>query len=122
MKNIYVLAAKESVLGFRNDDFILRLDEPFTKDGNANPQDIYITSDEEIKTGEWCFEVHNGESNAPIDTPKFKDDNGHTWWLRKANANDIADCVTIKKIVLTTNVNLVIDGVQSINFRFLEWF
>ena len=116
MKNIHILPTdKPSSIGY---DGVKNLH--FVNDFIDDYQNIYITSDEEIKTGEWCFELHNGDSKAT--SPKFIDEQRNIWWLRKANANDIAGCPTTKKIILTTDLDLSKDGVQAIDDDFLEWF
>jgi hypothetical protein len=64
---------------------------------------ICITSDEEIKRGDWCF--RNGiveQCNSKM----------HSFALWGANA---------KKIILTTDTHLIKDGVQSIDDEFLVW-
>jgi hypothetical protein len=83
-------------------------------------QNIYITSDEEIKEGDWSFELHNGDSKAT--SPKFKDKKGNNWWLRQINMNCSASDPECKKIILTTDETLIKDGVQAIPDEFLEWF
>jgi hypothetical protein len=67
-----------------------------------NPLNIYITSDEEIKEGDW---VYDSEQNY-IRKLMFK-------W----NETDFD-----KKIILTTDPDLIADGVQAIDNEFLEWF
>lgn len=69
-------------------------------------QHLYFTSDEEIKEGEWCFEVHNGPSLAPKDTPRFTDKEGNIWWLRRMNMYCSANDPQAKKIIATTDKNL----------------
>ena len=64
---------------------------------------IYITSDEEIKVGDWYFIT---ESISKCES--------------KYEANDLTDIC--KKIILTTDPQLIADGVQSIDNEFLEWF
>jgi hypothetical protein len=68
------------------------------------PLNIYITSDEEIKEGDW---VTNGLTImiANLDGQPTMDDY-HPW----------------KKIILTTDQDLIKDGVQAIDDEFLEWF
>jgi hypothetical protein len=63
------------------------------------PQNIYITSDEEIK----------------IDDYYLGDDNHIYCLVTTVNSNG-------KKIILTTDQDLIKDGVQSIDDEFLEWF
>lgn len=81
-------------------------------------QHIYITSDEEIKEGDWfianngvhkCIRVDNNTSCPFITLNSKKEEIGHfkTWRTR---------------IILTTDQDLIKDGVQSIPDEFLEWF
>ena len=63
-------------------------------------QNIYITSDEEIKQGDWCI-YKTGEI---------------IHYLVKLNIDNL------KKIILTTDPDLIKDGVQAIDDEFLEWF
>jgi hypothetical protein len=62
-------------------------------------QNIYITSDEEIKEGDW---VLNTNTNL---IAKYTGHGSMDWWV---------------KIILTTDPNL--GGVQAIDDEFLEWF
>ena len=64
---------------------------------------IYITSDEEIKDGDWCIDKHNVVYKQETDKI-FTKFNG------------------AKKIILTTDQDLIKDGVQAIDDEFLEWF
>ena len=63
---------------------------------------LYITNDEEIKEGDWFITTDTNEIHKS-DWIKFHFDNG-------------------KKIILTTDQDLIADDVQSINDTFLEWF
>jgi hypothetical protein len=74
------------------------------------PQNIYITSDEEIKEGDWFF---NGENvlQASRITDIIIDTEGQ--W---------SEIKTSKKIILTTDQDLIANNVQTINDTFLEWF
>ena len=67
-------------------------------------QHIYITNDEEIKEGDWVIECSLNWV--------FK---MHKHGLPNYNPNK-------KKIILTTDPDLIKDGVQSIDDTFLEWF
>jgi len=73
---------------------------------SGNYQNVYITSsDEEIKEGDWFYD---GDG----DLCKYTSDyvvNPNGW-----NDN--------KKIILTTDQDLIKDGVQAIDDIFLEWF
>lgn len=65
-------------------------------------QHLYITSDKEIKKGDWFIATDTNEIYKS-DWIKFHFDNG-------------------KKIILTTDQDLIKDGVQPIDNEFLEWF
>jgi hypothetical protein len=66
---------------------------------NVLPQHIYITSDEEIKVNEYYL----GDDNYIYNLTTSVNSNG-------------------KKIVLTTNTELIEEGIQPIDDEFLEWF
>jgi hypothetical protein len=69
------------------------------------PQNIYITSDEEIKKGDWVFN--------PVYKTVYQ-------WIKNADIH--FDRIDAKKIILTTDQDLIKDGVQAIPDEFLEWF
>ena len=69
-------------------------------------QNIYITSNEEIKEGDWCISLCNDESYEEI------------YQCKDVSLVDEED----KKIILTTDQDLIKDGVQAIDDEFLEWF
>jgi hypothetical protein len=86
-------------------------------------QNIYITSNEEIKEGDWYIDrlniVQKSEivkdsmllgKNQSIGAMNIK---GYDKWSSQYNS---------KKIILTTDEQLINDGVQSIDDEFLEWF
>ena len=84
------------------------------------PHHIYITSDEEIKERDWfiregsihkCFRVHKTDIEflTSIDSVYC---GLNTFWSKEY----------CKKIILTTDQDLIKDGVQSIDDEFLEWF
>ena len=115
MKNIHVIPTdKPSRLYKRND-----LKNYYLGDFNiCNPNDnlrtnqnIYITSDEEIKEGDWCHTVGTSLFNSQIGrvTKKVIEDNGKYG-------------IVFKKIILTTDEDLIKDGIQAIDDEFLEWF
>ena len=66
-------------------------------------QNIYITSDEEIKEGDWMI---RGNEQPTLVTPNFFWDFGVRYY----------------KIILTTDQDLIANGVQAIDDIFLEWF
>jgi hypothetical protein len=75
---------------------------------SSNPayttQHIYITSDEEIKEGDWCFDIF---LDAVFQANCFMG-------IKTKN--------TAKKIILTTDPDLIKDGVRAIDDEFLQWF
>ena len=70
---------------------------------NIFTKHIYITSDEEIKEGNWCIDKHN---------TVYKQETDKTF----------TKFTGAKKIILTTDQDLIRDGVQAIDDAFLEWF
>jgi hypothetical protein len=107
MKNLHILPTdKPSTFTFRKDSnyFRFRKDEFVNNDTYQN-QHIYITSDEEIKEGDWVLSENK-------------------LYQIKESAKDFLNHVQgiSKKIILTTDQDLIKDGVQSIDDEFLEWF
>jgi hypothetical protein len=108
MKNIHVLPTDKPSRLIKNSNEnklylciqTLSIDEEIY----CYPRHIYITSDEEIKEGDWCI-VGNGV------------DKLNTQFTSKEEINTIW-----KKIILTTDQDLIKDGVQAIDDEFLEWF
>lgn len=102
MKNIHVLPTdKPSKLFYLASNLHLEQGQLISP---KNYQNIYITSDEEIKKGDWCYDdflksVFQANSIIGVKTQK-----------------------TSKKIILTTDQDLIKDGVQAIDDEFLEWF
>ena len=75
---------------------------------NSKLQHIYITSDEEVKKGDWIYGLFNGGVilRSEFNIPK------HTQYYLEFGL----------KIILTTDQDLIKDGVQAIDDIFLEWF
>ena len=104
MKNIHVLPTdKPSRLYYNNNDEELQFCEVFRKSTPLKEnKNIYITSDEEIKKGDWYI-ADNKVYRASVDhMPEL-----YTY--------------SCKKIILTTNDQLIKDGVQAIDEEFLKW-
>jgi hypothetical protein len=74
---------------------------------DSENQNIYITNDEEIKKGDYRLNIQR-------DYFKKSDKEGLDYYNKR---NDI-----FKKIILTTDQDLINDGVQAIDDKFLEWF
>jgi hypothetical protein len=107
MKNIHVIKTdKPSRLYLGNNgNFVFGMIQTSIQSRNDDftNQNIYITNDEEIKEGD-AYLTKNGEI--------CKSHNGSKILLFK----------TDKKIILTTDQELIKDGVQGIDNEFLEWF
>jgi hypothetical protein len=103
MKNIHVIStSKPSKLLKDLVDKTYQFKKYFTFGNRIElPLNIYITSDEEIKEGDWCI-----------------DDEG----IVKCTAHAGAMNHYYTKIILTTDQDLIKDGVQAIDDEFLEWF
>jgi len=105
MKNIHILPTDQpSRLAFDMDEnFYLLCEEPvfFKHQELVENRNIYITSSEEIKEGDWYLDTFKNE-------------------IRKAQLNLSND--KYKKIILSTDPTLIADGVQAIDDEFLKWF
>lgn len=115
MKNIYLLATdKASRLHLWTDEngtrpALCELEYSHTR----NTRHIYITNDEEIKQGDWCINLnslYNHKELCRIDNQLE---------LERYAKKTSNKC---KKIILTTDADLIKDGVQTIPDEFLEWF
>ena len=95
MKNLHLLPTDKPTR-LHNTFNTLRFEKGY--DLSPSNLNIYITSNEEIKEGD-CF--------------LSKEEIVHNNW--GWNFGD-------KKIILTTDQDLIKDGVQAINDKFLEWF
>jgi hypothetical protein len=72
---------------------------------------IYITSNEEIKEGDYRYSL--SQNTIELVTKFSSKVNGEYW---KLNPH------LYKKVILTTDQDLIKDGVQAIDDEFLEWF
>jgi hypothetical protein len=78
---------------------------------NFRSYHIYITSDEEIKQGDWHINLSTDEIEKASKNLSINWENG---WGGIRNQ--------YKKIILTTDQDLIKDGIQGIGHSFLEWF
>lgn len=109
MKNIHVISTdKPSRLWMTKLGNLTRChDIKPVKEALGNNVNIYITNDEEIKEGE--YQLYNPLGNF---------DNSKVSKAERLLQNDGRR----KKIILTTDQDLIKDGVQTIDDEFLEWF
>jgi hypothetical protein len=77
-------------------------------------QIIYITSDEEIKLNDYVIQINFEKTNTQVIRCKTES--------QVKIANDKNGSFTKNKIILTTDQDLIKDGVQAIDDAFLEWF
>jgi hypothetical protein len=113
MKNIHlILTDKPSRLFIAENDIEMFILSDKYELGNklCKNQNIYITSDEEIKQGDWVYNI--------VSKTKFKAKEELIDLINDPNVT----LTTNKKIILTTDQDLIKDGVQAIDDEFLEWF
>jgi len=106
MRNIHLLPTdKPSRLKRKNDEFDYSPAMMFIEEKNWKNQYICITSDEVPKLDEWGINTKN-----------------NVVFKCKGFTPDEYDKKYCKKIILTTDMDLIKDGVQAIDDEFLEWF
>lgn len=105
MKNIHIIPTENpSILHLWTDEKGTRLEICELKHSHArNKQNSYITNNEEIKD---CFVLTDLDKIVKVD--KHNEELWH-------NHN-------CKKIILTTDLDLIADGVEKIDDTFIEWF
>jgi len=108
MKNVHLLPTdKPSRLYQKENRFQLSTHPAidwYISSASYKPVNIYITSDEEIKEGDWYNYL--GQITKRI----------------RKNTRAEYTYPNYQKIILTTNQDLINDGVQPIDDEFLEWF
>ena len=118
MKNVHVLPTEKPSNLIESNLSLIRVTDEFNQKDldfiQAKFMNIYITSDEEIKEGDWCLcseeLIHKVvEIKSNIGIIRFQD-----------GVTEVLDAC--KKIILTTDQDLIADGVQAIDDEFLEWF
>ena len=76
-------------------------------------KELFITSDEEIKEGDWCINLNSPYKHKEL--CRIDNQIELERYAKKIGNN-------CKKIILTTDQDLIADGVQAIDDEFLEWF
>jgi hypothetical protein len=113
MKNVHVLPTdKPSRLYIGdNQNFVFGFTQTSIQSRNDyfTNQHIYITSDEEIKEGDWCLDFMNDKIYVATKVVLH-------------NLKSLEYEEYLKKIILTTDQDLIKDDVRAINDTFLEWF
>ena len=117
MKNIHIIPTdKPSRLLYfgTSKELTLQVNPATFRVFERSTQNIYITSDEEIKEGDWFYNIIS------LKPEPFKAcENGDGYVNCSKYSHYRIDC---KKIILTTDQDLIADGVQAIDDEFLEWF
>jgi hypothetical protein len=106
MKNIHLLPTDKPSRLYKTANFLL-LDSKAMPNNTLETknQNIYITSDDEIKMDDWYLDDTNSVRQAITECESY-------WTHRKK----------YQKIILTTDPELIANGVQAIDDEFLEWF
>jgi len=119
MKNIHVLPTEKPsriyLIKSNNKLGITSNNPEFTENFGSGTQNqhICITSNEEIKEGDWVID----DENDILEVIEIERNQG---LARCVNFTYVLD--SCKKIILTTDKDLIKDGVQAIDDEFLEWF
>ena len=117
MKNLFLLPTDKPTRLHFDTKLFLSPNYQDSKTINSIVEGIntYITSDEEIKKGDWVLfmfgEVTEIVKVTTIVNNAFETKQGFGYGLEYC-----------KKIILTTDQDLIKDGVQAIDDEFLEWF
>jgi hypothetical protein len=113
MKNIHILQTDKPSRLFRFEDTLIKNDliglYDFKEKG-YEAHHIYITSEDEIKEGDFKIVKYYGQN------PQI---------VKSNYSNSVNNLYTLeyqKKIILTDNKDLIKDGIQTIPDNFLEWF
>ena len=102
MKNIHILSIDITSRLFLSPMNNFKLSDDVIRNlyQGLKPQNIYITNDEDIKEGDYWYD----------------------YLLETINKGNLVGVQRGKKIILTTDQELIKDGVQAIDDEFLEWF
>ena len=125
MKNIHVLSTKKPSKLLKDIvDKTYQLKKEVTFGNRIEvPLNIYITSNEEIKEASFAIiEIDNTKELVKV---LGIDTINNIYEVELLNINNTKISVfnsEIKKIILTTDQDLIKDGVQAITDEFLEWF
>ena len=120
MKNLYIIPTdKPSRLHF-DDKLFLSTNIQISREINSivGGRNIYITSNEEIKEEDWLFST---KTNNLFKADSIEYLGGYNM-IEDFNKSFYINSKYAKKIILTTDLDLIKDGVQAIDDEFLEWF
>ena len=119
MKNIYVLPTDKPSRLFKHqlDEITLNISKHLLQRNYGF--NTYITSDEEIKDGEYGICLNLVREGFKSHQVVFKMDAEQRQAMNELGGQKKAE---VLKVILTTNQYLIKDGVQAIPDDFLEWF
>jgi hypothetical protein len=109
MKNLHLLPTDKTSRLYKHNELGFKLLAPVQHEMgayNGSNQHIYITSDEEIKEDEYYLSWQDY-----YNPPRY------VVYVKSSGINGNG-----KKIILTTDQDLIKDGVRAIDDEFLEWF
>ena len=108
MKHVHVLPTDKPSTLFKDDFgnliYSINMDQ---EQNHFEPQHLFITSDEEIKAGDWYYLPRTNLVYECTEDP---------------TELNLERSLGVRKIILTTDPDLIKDGVQAIDDEFLEWF
>ena len=113
MKNIHLLQTDQPTGIFETNSGLQFSIMNKVRYGEFKGFHIYLTSNEEIKEGDWFLSDFN---SFPLHNIKeFSERKDSLGWKQEDLKNNL-------KIILTTDPTLILNGVQAIDDEFLEWF
>lgn len=108
MRNVHIIPTDKPSRFYNNNKGEYHFREQYVPDviETCKNHNIYITSDEQIKDRDWYIYINDGLLRQ----------------YKKEFNPSAASASYNKKIILTTDQELIKDGVQAIDDTFLEWF
>jgi hypothetical protein len=121
MKNIHILPTdKPSRLILQGSELVLSKYMEVNEGFSEFNQNIYITSDVEIKEGDWILNPTNEVQNCIGLEKGIGTDN--ICWVKVKETTTLQQILNSQKLIITTDKDLIKDGVQAISNEFLQWF
>jgi hypothetical protein len=122
MKNIHIIPTPNQSRLQKNKHNKLFLSMEVKSYSDCTNQNIHITNNEKIKEGDWylveLFKITGESDGFHIEKCTKLDD----VWCNNFDVISTRHKDNCKKIILTTDQELIQDGVQPIDDEFLEWF
>ena len=107
MKNLFLISTDKPSKLYSYKGNLFLTTESHLNVPSMKYQNIYITSDEEIKEGDYVYSTSQDYNIQKV---------------LKQFVKGYNDVEHYKKIILTTDQDLIKDGIQAIDNKFLEWF